>query len=146
MEAVGPNGQNVHFSRSKIPGAGKPPILTIFLALTTKRPILKIKRALVLEKPPFYQYLVHEFFGDPELWSQLALTAKTTHFKHQTSPRANKALILLIFGCYNSPSFLLFGITMPFLTKFFMDFTIFIGDPKFRCHFCRILLWTFVEP
>jgi len=41
----------------------------------------------------------------PLLWSQLALTAKTTHFEGQTSPRAGKPLILPIFMCYNSPYF-----------------------------------------
>ena len=42
----------------------------------------------------------------PYLWSQLALTAKTSHFQGQTIPRVGKPPLLLIFICYSSPSFL----------------------------------------
>ena len=42
----------------------------------------------------------------PYILSQLALTAKTTHFQGQTIPRAGKPPLLPIFMCYCSPSFL----------------------------------------
>ncbi|KAG5568916.1 hypothetical protein H5410_064079 [Solanum commersonii] len=60
--------KTAHFQGQMIPGAGKPPILSIFirplkpylwsqLSLTAKRPILKVKRI---------PGVVHGFFRDPE--------------------------------------------------------------------------------
>jgi len=39
----------------------------------------------------------------PSLWSQLALTTKTSNFQGQTSPGAGKPPILPIFMSYSSP-------------------------------------------
>ncbi|KAG5582360.1 hypothetical protein H5410_052987 [Solanum commersonii] len=44
----------------------------------------------------------------PLLMTQLALMAKTAHFKGQTNSRASKPPILSIFVCYSSPSLLTF--------------------------------------
>jgi len=76
-------------------------------------------------KPPFCRFssvIVHGLFGDlefrqnfakfflgrplkPYLWNQLALTAKTSHFKSQMCPRAGKPPILPIFVCYSPWTF-----------------------------------------
>ncbi|KAG5613700.1 hypothetical protein H5410_013524 [Solanum commersonii] len=95
MEPIGPHSQNDPFSGQTIPkadftyGANWPS--------RPKRPIFKVKRSL--EKS--MEFLVIQNFDlifakilpgrllGPLLWSQLALTAKTTHFHGQTIPGAD---------------------------------------------------------
>ncbi|KAG5603467.1 hypothetical protein H5410_024959 [Solanum commersonii] len=94
MELVGPHGQNDPFSRPNKPQSSCPS--------RPKRPIFKVKRApqqtfvKTLPIEPVRSHGQNNLFSRsndswsrPYLWSQLALTVKTTHFQGQTIPEAD---------------------------------------------------------
>uniref|UniRef100_A0A3Q7FNK7 Uncharacterized protein n=1 Tax=Solanum lycopersicum TaxID=4081 RepID=A0A3Q7FNK7_SOLLC len=96
------------------------------------RPIFQVKRASKRVNPPFQIFLsaiANHFLGDqdsdiknakkicrcpsiPWLCSQLSLTASSTYFQGQTSPKARIPSILMVFVCYSK---LFLGQSHPFL-------------------------------
>ena len=108
------------------------------------RPIWKVKRAPKRPYPSFRRFscaIANHFLGDPNsdvknakffcgclsrpcLCIRLVLTACTTHFEGQTSPKASIPPISTIFVCYSKP---------------------FFGWSGFRRKKCQIFLWTSVK-
>ncbi|KAG5569109.1 hypothetical protein H5410_058875 [Solanum commersonii] len=107
VEPVGPHDQNISFSRSNYPKAGKPPLPPIFKCYSSPY-LLVIQNsdlifAKILPERPLKPYLWSQlsFTGkspifkvkDPQsrpyIWIQLALMAKTAHFQGQMIPEAD---------------------------------------------------------
>ncbi|KAG5569107.1 hypothetical protein H5410_058873 [Solanum commersonii] len=144
MELVGPHGQNGPFSRSNDPRGETLPMEPVG-PHGQNGPFSRSNDPRSRIRPHFCQ----NFTGRPlrpYLWSQLALTAKTTHFKGQMIPEARwpKAhfqgkAILGILPIFNSD--LIFA-------------KILLGRPlrpylrsavEFRPHFCQNFTWTSVK-
>jgi len=84
-----------HFKCQTTPRAGKPHIFFDFR-------VLQSRDVLVIGNSDFiFAKILSGRSLRPYLWSQLALTAKMTHFQCQTIPRAEKPPILTIFVCYS---------------------------------------------
>ncbi|KAG5582350.1 hypothetical protein H5410_052977 [Solanum commersonii] len=136
MEPVGPDGQNNLFSRSN-EHQSSPCIfgvLEFWRHFCQKISWTSIKTFVIEPVGPHDQNIPFSRSYDPrsristsflpkffmDLWSQLALTAKTTHFQGQTSLEEGKPLILPVFVCYSSPSFLVIQNFDIIFAKFFL--------------------------
>ncbi|KAG5569106.1 hypothetical protein H5410_058872 [Solanum commersonii] len=129
MEPIGPHVKMAHFQSEMIPGED-----LIFAIILPGRPLR------------------------PYLWSQLALTAKTAHFKIKMILEAGKPPMLLIFMCYSPWIFgrplrpylwsqlALTAKTTHFKIKMILEAVHgFFGDLIFRPHFCENFTWTSVK-
>ncbi|KAG5578697.1 hypothetical protein H5410_049324 [Solanum commersonii] len=77
----------------------------------------------------------------PYIWSQLVTMDKSTHFHYQTSPRASKPPILLIYNqLVAHPKQPIYK-----LKRALEKSTTFYGDPKFRCYLYQKHTWTIVK-
>ncbi|KAG5574362.1 hypothetical protein H5410_054496 [Solanum commersonii] len=136
--------KTTHFLGQRIPGAGKAPILMIFLwiKLTLTETTAHVQGQTI---PEASKHIILLIF----LWIQLALMEKTSHFRGQTTPEAD-----LNYGASwpSRPKQPIFKVkrSPEEVNPLFCQFScaivhVFFGDLEFQPHFCRNFSWTSVK-